>query len=334
MYGLYLLDVYVSQLMINKEAYTDTGGSTLVTKVVFINFPATEILERDRSVKDDIIYIYKFNGGQSFHFLMSCEEMVKKMKRLLLKIGVFRLDDNFPICSTQTRLSGCACDLGKVCVEDPTPFVFSGPFELVDSGNSFAGYIDLDVTVINLGRSLVTPYALAPNCFVFKSHPQGPEYKCNAKELSKLSKGMSIPVGDNLATMGNLMMDNLLDTAPPGNLMKDIVGISPVADYLALGSPPPKLPRPPLVDPTLITHTLCISDRERAACSKFTRTLAIIPPRTVPFRRRITIIFYRTTLRTFKSAEPSGTRTCIRSTYIYLHRINLGQPGWKQVAFP
>lgn len=65
---------------------------------------------------------------------------------------------------------------------------------------------------------------------------------------------MSIPVGDNLATMGNLMMDNLLDTAPPGNLMKDIVGISPVADYLALGSPPPKLPRPPLVDPTLITR--------------------------------------------------------------------------------
>lgn len=111
MYGLYLLDVYVSQLMINKEAYTDTGGLTLVTKVVFINFPATEILERDRSVKDDIIYIYKFNGGQSFYFLMSCEEMVKKMKRLFLKIGVFRLDDNFPICSTQTRLSGCACDL-------------------------------------------------------------------------------------------------------------------------------------------------------------------------------------------------------------------------------
>ncbi|XP_071878795.1 uncharacterized protein [Bombus fervidus] len=254
MYGLYLLDVYVSQLMINKEAYADTGGSTLVTKVVFINFPATEILERDRSVKDDIIYIYKFNGGQSFHFLMPCEEMVKKMKRLFLKIGVFRLDDNFPICSTQTRLSGCACDLGKVCVEDPTPFVFSGPFELVDSGNSFAGYLDLDITVINLGRSLVTPYALAPNCFVFKSHPQGPEYKCNAKELSKLSKGMSIPVGDNLAAMGNLMMDNLLDTAPPGNLMKDIVGISPVADYLALGSPPPKLPRPPLVDPTLTTR--------------------------------------------------------------------------------
>ena len=37
-------------------------------------------------------------------------------------------------------------------MENPTPFVFRGPFELVDTGNSFAGYLDLDVTVTNLGR--------------------------------------------------------------------------------------------------------------------------------------------------------------------------------------
>ncbi|KOX77520.1 hypothetical protein WN51_09844 [Melipona quadrifasciata] len=251
MYGLYLCDICVSQLMINKEVYKDTEGSKLVAKVVFINFPATEIVERNRYVKDEIIYVYEFNNGQSFHFSMPCEQLVKKMKRIFLNIGVFRVDDNFPICSAQSRASGCACDLGKIGAESPTPFVFRGPFELVDTGNSFAGYLDLDVTVTNLGRSVVTPYALAPSCFVFKSHHDGPEYKCDTKESSKLPKSTNVLVGDNLAAMGNLVMDNLLDTSPHGNLTRDVAGISPVADHLALGSPSPKLPRPPLVDPTL-----------------------------------------------------------------------------------
>ena len=107
--------------------------------------------------------------------------------------------------------------------------------------------------IVTLFRSVVTPYALAPNCFVFKNHPDGPEYKCNMRELSKLPGRVNV-LGDNLAAMGNLVMDNLLDIAPHGNLMKDVAGISPVADQLALGSPPPKLPRPPLVDPTLVTR--------------------------------------------------------------------------------
>ncbi|KAK9309237.1 hypothetical protein QLX08_000990 [Tetragonisca angustula] len=254
MYGLYLCDICVSQLMINKEVYKDTEGSKLVAKVVFINFPATEIVERNRYVKDEIIYVYEFNNGQSFHFSMSCEQLVRKMKRIFLNIGVFRVHDNFPICSAQSRASGCACDLGKIGVEGPTPFVFRGPFELVDTGNSFAGYLDLDVTVTNLGRSVVTPYVLAPNCFVFKSHRDGQEYKCNTKELSKLSRRTDVHSINNLAAMGNFVMDNLLDTSLHGNLMKDVAGISPVADQLALGSPPPKLPRPPLVDPTLVTR--------------------------------------------------------------------------------
>ena len=99
--------------MINKEVYKDTEGSKLVAKVVFINFPAAEIVERDRYVKDEIIYVYEFNSGQSFHFAMPCDELVKKMKRISLNIGIFRVDDNFPICSTQSRASGCACDLVK-----------------------------------------------------------------------------------------------------------------------------------------------------------------------------------------------------------------------------
>ncbi|KOC64465.1 hypothetical protein WH47_01049 [Habropoda laboriosa] len=111
MFGLYLLDVYVAQLTLNKETYADTGGSTLVAKVYFVNFPATEVIERSRFVKDEKIYVFEFKSGQSFHFSMTCEELVKKMKRVPLKIGVFRVDDNFPICYIFTHLSGCACDL-------------------------------------------------------------------------------------------------------------------------------------------------------------------------------------------------------------------------------
>lgn len=100
----------------------------------------------------------------------------------------------------------------------------------------------------------MTPYALAPDCFIFKNHHDGQEYKCNTKELSKLPQRTNVLGTNNLAAMGNLVMDNLLDTSPHGNLMKDVAGISPVADHLALGSPPLKLPRPPLVDPTLVTR--------------------------------------------------------------------------------
>ncbi|CAK9803931.1 hypothetical protein ANTPLA_LOCUS3873 [Anthophora plagiata] len=254
MFGLYLLDVYVTRLMLNKEVYTDTGGSTLVTKVIFINFPATEVIERSRSVKDEKIYVYEFKSGQSCHFSMTCEELVKKMKRIPLKIGVFRVDDNFPICYIYTHLTGCACDMGSLAVENPVPYVFRGPFELVDPGNNFAGHLDLDITVLNLGRSLVIPYALAPDCFVFKTEPEGQEFKCNIKDTSKLPGGNEIPFGENLPDFSNRIMDYLLDTASPGNLIRDIAGISPVADKLALGSPPYKPPRPPLVDPTLDTR--------------------------------------------------------------------------------
>ncbi|XP_076763743.1 uncharacterized protein LOC143431114 [Xylocopa sonorina] len=252
MFALYLLDVYVTRLTLNKDVYADTGGSTLVVKVGFLNFPATEVVERDRRVKDEELFVYEFERGQSCHFSMMSDQLVKTMKRVKLRIGVFRVDDGFPICHVHTYVNGCACDLGLVCISKPAPFVFKGPFDLVDPGNSFAGQLELVITVTNLGRSLVTPYGLAPNCFVFKNNSEGPEYKCNSKDSQRLSERMNILNGDNLASIETVVMDKLLDTAAPGNLMRDVAGISPVADRLALGSPPPKLPRPPLEDPTVV----------------------------------------------------------------------------------
>ncbi|XP_003699546.2 uncharacterized protein LOC100878948 [Megachile rotundata] len=249
MFGLYLLDVFVSQLTLNKEVYIDTGGATLFVKVVFLNFPPTEIKERKRSRnEDDNLFIYKFNNGQSIHFSMSSEELVMKMKRVPLSIGVFNVEDSFPVCYLQTHLSGCACDLGSQRIENPSSFKFRGPFELRDSGHSFAGEVDLDITISNLGRCLLTYTALAPNCFFFKTEPEGPEYKCNFKESSKKSTGMLGSYASNLANNGNQKMKG--DTRSPGISIKDIAGISPVANRLAEGSPPPKPPRVPLEDPS------------------------------------------------------------------------------------
>ncbi|XP_034174018.1 uncharacterized protein LOC117601425 [Osmia lignaria lignaria] len=244
MFGLYLLDVCVSQLQLNKEVYTDSTGSTLLTKVVFINFPVTEVKERKRTSKeDDKIYVYDFEAGQSIQFSMTCEELLKKMKKCPLWIGVFRMDDNFPICSLRTHLSGCACDLGSLLIENPAPFRFRGPFDLIDTGQNFAGRLGLEITIFNLGRCLLMRYALAPNCFLFKMEPDGTEYKCNFKDSSKL--GMSVLPADNFANR-----EMIVDTSPAGNLIKDIAGISPVADHLGDGRPPPKPPRVPLFDPS------------------------------------------------------------------------------------
>ncbi|CAL7936054.1 unnamed protein product [Xylocopa violacea] len=253
MFALYLLDVYVMQLKLNKEVYVDTGGLKLVVKVGFLNFPTTEVVERYRYIKDEEkIYVYGFKSGQSYHFSMMCDELVRKMKRVKLRIGVFRVDDDFPICHVHTYVNGCACDLGLVGIANPAALVFRGPFDLMDPGNSFAGQLELDVTVTNLGRILVTPYGLAPNCFVFKNSPEGPEFKCNSKESQRKSGEINKTEENNLASMDTVVLDKLLDTSPPGNLMREIAAISPGAGRLALGSPPPKLPRPPLVDPTTV----------------------------------------------------------------------------------
>lgn len=111
--GLFLLDVYVSELILNKETYADTGGAPLVAKVVFIDFPAMEVSERDRFHKNDVndIWVYEFNGGQTCQFSIPCLELVKRMKRVPLRIGIFRDKDHYPICCVRTHLSGCVCDL-------------------------------------------------------------------------------------------------------------------------------------------------------------------------------------------------------------------------------
>ncbi|KZC04653.1 PREDICTED: uncharacterized protein LOC107190117 [Dufourea novaeangliae] len=233
MYGLYLFDVYISQLMLNKETYTDTGGSSLITKIVIINLPPMEVFEHSRSRKNDI-HVFKFKGGQACHFSVLCEELVKIMKRLPLYIGVFRVNDEFPICSVRTYLSGCACDLNTLMIQNPKSFIFRGPFDLVDPGNSFAGQLGATITVTNMGRCMMAYYALVPDCFFFKTGPGEDEYKCNFKEKSNSS-------GQH-RTMN-------LDADSPKSLVRGIVGVSPVAQYLARGSPPPQPPFEPLVDP-------------------------------------------------------------------------------------
>ncbi|XP_012349335.1 uncharacterized protein LOC105736957 [Apis florea] len=152
---------------------------------------------------------------------------------------------------------GCICiiekvnksygDAGKVPIKDPTPYVFRGPFELLDPGKNFAGQLELDITVRNLGRALVTPYVLAPKCFVFKNVAEGPEFRCQVSRM-----GGGVDGGLTAASVENTVREDLFDRGPAGNMMADVAAISPVAPRLALGSPPPKLPRPPLIDPTLV----------------------------------------------------------------------------------
>lgn len=138
---------------------------------------------------------------------------------------------------------------------------------MLDPGKNFAGQLELDITVRNLGRyffrekkmgmdgkngntfrrALVTPYVLAPKCFVFKNVAEGPEFRCQVSRM-----GGGVDGGLTAASVENTVREDLFDRGPAGNMMADVAAISPVAPRLALGSPPPKLPRPPLIDPTLV----------------------------------------------------------------------------------
>lgn len=103
----------------------------------------------------------------------------------------------------------------------------------------------LILSLLSPFRCLMTNYALTTNCFIFKN-VEGMEYKCNFVEESGMLHGS---LGNNLANTGNPTVK--LDTVPPASLIRDIAGISPAAEHLARGTPPPKPPREPLVDPAM-----------------------------------------------------------------------------------
>lgn len=58
-------------------------------------------------------------------------------------------------------------------VEDPKPFMFRGPFELTDPGNSFAGQLGVDITITNMGRYYEKKYGWK-NLLQISSHYKEP----------------------------------------------------------------------------------------------------------------------------------------------------------------
>ncbi|XP_033325578.2 uncharacterized protein LOC117220044 [Megalopta genalis] len=238
MYGLYLLDIYVSELLLNKQVFTDVEGSELMVRVVVVDLPVAEIVQRKQFVKDENVHVFQFSNGWTCHFSAVCEQLVKALKRMRVHFGIFRKGDNYPICSVRSYLTGCACDLNTLKVDKPKSFMFRGPFDLVDSGRSFAGQLDATITISNLGRCVSTCYALVPNAFIFKGGDEEVEYKGGLKAMSP---------GEH-RTMN-------LDVNTPEKLagvVRDFASISPMAGFLASGSPPPRPPREPLVDPRAV----------------------------------------------------------------------------------
>ncbi|XP_076299037.1 uncharacterized protein LOC143218035 [Lasioglossum baleicum] len=237
MYGLYLLDVFISELLLNNDAKGDVAGSSLTVKAVIIDLPVTEVAERKRFPKNDDVHVYRFTGGRTCHFSAPCEQLVKTMKRLPVHIGVFRVGDEFPICGIRTYLSGCACDLNTLNVYKKKSFMFRGPYDLADSGGSFAGQLDATITFTNLGKCITRCFALVNNAFIFKTDPEETEYKCSLKAKMNSSNGYRTTKAD--------------DDSPEklAALIRDVSGVSPLATYLARGCPPPRPPREPLVDP-------------------------------------------------------------------------------------
>ncbi|XP_078040724.1 uncharacterized protein LOC144471969 [Augochlora pura] len=238
MYGLYLLDIYVSELLLNKEIYTDVAGSELMVRVAVIDLPVAEIVQREAFAKDDDVHVFQFSNGWTCHFSAVCEQLVKALKRLRVHFGIFRKGDNYPVCTVQSYLSGCACDLNTLKVKKPKSFMFRGPFDLIDSGGSFAGQLNATITISNLGRCVSTSYSLMPRAFIFKGGHEEVEYKGGFKGMSS---------GEH-RTM-NFDVDTPEKLA---GVVKDITSISPLAGFLATGSPPPRPPREPLVDPRAV----------------------------------------------------------------------------------
>ncbi|KAG7212044.1 hypothetical protein KM043_011238 [Ampulex compressa] len=241
-FRLFFLEANVSKLVLTEDAYRDSGGAPLRVKISFLNFPTMEIMECNRVIEEDSFF-FEFEAGQSRHFSMQPQDLFARMKKNPVSFGVFRAGDSFPICHVITPLSGCACDLGSMSIEESSPFTFKGPFDLLDPGGNFAGQLGIDVSVTNMGRFIITQYALARGYFVLKKDSKADELECRRKQSSLT----------NLTSRGFRKGDGV-DIVK--NLMKDIAGISPVSERLSFGRPPPKPPLIPLVDPQVVQEPI------------------------------------------------------------------------------
>ena len=110
---IFLLDIFVSHLVLVSESLEQVGNKKIVVQINFNHFPPLMVSASNSTAKalPDCKADFLFYKGQIRYFSMQIEEMVKLMEKYPLKIGIYTDGDSVPMCEVRIPLNGYARNL-------------------------------------------------------------------------------------------------------------------------------------------------------------------------------------------------------------------------------
>ncbi|XP_011310070.1 uncharacterized protein [Fopius arisanus] len=182
---LYLLELTLESLHLTDEKVYECDKRPLLVKIKYLDLPIFVLSPRDfdhlsPSGNETKNGSTLFSSGRSCLFGKMPKSLVREMQTEDLKIGVFCVNETYPIAQAALRVSGCMCDQIAMAGNDndhlALPFTMGGEYGLVDPGENHSGIINLRVKLTCLGKYVTTHYQMRDNAFVFKSDREVGEF--------------------------------------------------------------------------------------------------------------------------------------------------------------
>ncbi|XP_017879808.1 uncharacterized protein LOC108624785 [Ceratina calcarata] len=181
---IYMVEMLIHKLTLTKSKIKDIGDFPIAIKIKFLDFPVFKITREDfYSLKPPPPTeegTFHFMIGRSCLFIKQPKDLVKELQSTMIKVGVFRVGDTYPIAETEITLPGCLCDQVAMAQNDPEnlpkPFMVKGSFNLIDPGENPSGTLEMEMRLLCFGRSIMTHYEMHPKFFAFRNNGQEREY--------------------------------------------------------------------------------------------------------------------------------------------------------------
>lgn len=174
---IYMIEILIQKLTLTRNKIKDIGEHSVSLKIKFLDFPVFEITREDfYSLKppppseDGSI---QFMIGRNCLFVKRPQDLVRELHSTMIKVGVFRSGDTYPIAETEITIPGCLCDQVAMALNDyanlPKPFTVKGSYNLLDPGENPSGTLELEMRLLCFGRSMMTHYEVHSKFFAFRN---------------------------------------------------------------------------------------------------------------------------------------------------------------------
>lgn len=167
---IYLVEILIDRVTLTPSKIKDIAKHPIVIKIKLLDLPVFEIARdqqmdalKTESPQDGDM---RFATGKCCLMVKQPRDLVRDLRAMSMRAGVFRAGDNYPTAETELTLPGCLCDQVAMVGNDPSnlpmPFTVKGSFHLLDPGENPSGTLYMELTIACLGRFSATHYELHP----------------------------------------------------------------------------------------------------------------------------------------------------------------------------